>query len=233
MLYSSLVNLIVVSKAYINTDYSKYKNIHIYTDISRRKECAANYSGDGPLTNLLSTQSKDSSSTASTFHQTNIDLLSQNEGITVTNVSAGLYNEANFHNEIELQIRRTRQNCPFKVIRINKPMILSKTGKDVNIGDIIVKINNVDISSYANKQAIDYLSSIELFSIHNYTPLEWAQISHNNRNSTRMNSSNSALLPLSNNNAHNNLNLHWDYDNVCPHCSCLFLKVKKKRYLLQ
>jgi len=124
----------------------------------------------------------------------------------------------------DIRIKRIRINCPFKVIYVNKEIIQSKTGEDVNIGDIITEINGINITSYSNKQAKELLASVELHSIHKYSTLEWE---YNIRHNRRMNAPQ--------NNVHTNptssmeINQQWDYDNKCTHCGCLFLKSEKKR----
>lgn len=137
--------------------------------------------------------------------------------------------EGNTLTNYGLLISKTRQNSPFKVIHVNKPLIQLQIGKNINVGDIITKINDIEIFNFTNDQVSELLSSIQLHSITNHTNLEWISICRNDRYNRRINSSNNNNQTNSNTTFSTMLDIQWDYDNLCTYCGCLFLKVEKKR----
>lgn len=126
----------------------------------------------------------------------------------------------------ELRIRKLRINCPFKVICVNKSIVQLKTGKTVNVGDIVTEINNINITALSNIEVAELLSSVQLHSIINHSPLEWE---HNIRSNRRNNNAYNTLnIEHTNRDSVIKLNLQWDYENLCPYCQFLFLKIEKK-----
>lgn len=113
------------------------------------------------------------------------------------------------------------------MICVNKSIVQLKTGKTVNVGDIVTEINNINITALSNIEVAELLSSVQLHSIINHSPLEWE---HNIRSNRRINNSfNTLNIEHTNRDSVIKLNLQWDYENLCPYCQFLFLKMEKKR----
>jgi len=103
-------------------------------------------------------------------------------------------------------------NSQFKVTIIDISILQSRGITNISIGDIITKVNDIDLQSFSTKDAAILLSSEILFSILSYSEAQWRSLNR---------------MPISSNNS--KIALEWDYANPCQHCHCLYLKTEKKR----
>jgi len=76
-----------------------------------------------------------------------------------------------------IEIRRHRSNTPFKVIQINREMLLQRLGVNlsINVGDIVESINSTSLNGITNQGACQLLCDEEMHSINFFNPLQWKQ----------------------------------------------------------
>jgi len=126
------------------------KNLHSYLDISIRKESTANIGGDGP--NILYVEHE---------FQSLKHLAIQRNGITIS---------------------RLRKNSPFKIDAIDTSIFQSTVlfsnlnqllTNPYKIGNIVTKINEIDLLGYDNISATKLLASTSILSITIFSPNEY------------------------------------------------------------
>jgi hypothetical protein len=141
------------------------KNLHQYIEISKKKESSANFSGDGPIIsqNFLKIDELQ-----------NLRLLAiQLNGMT---------------------IYRLRKNCPFKVDAIDPIRFPLRTVNSTEfepirpyqIGDVVTKINEIDLTQYDNLSAARLLASTKIISIIIMSPIEYTNLRKQLRISTNI-----------------------------------------------
>jgi len=134
-----------------------------------------------------------------------------------------------------LEIRRSRINTPFKVIRINQDKLLQILGDNVgiNVGDIVESINLLSLEAMQNEEVCRLLCETDVDSITYYTPIQWAQklrrIQNNNVNNSTIRRQNNFTNLHSSSQSSNSLELRWDYENKCEHCGFIYLHTEIRK----
>ena len=146
-----------------------YKNLHVYIEISNKKESTANFSGDGPPKN----------------------------GNPLTLELKSLQIFAMQRNGIK--ISKSRSNCPFIVEAIDISIFQSRISQPINaaaeVGYIVTKINDNDLLLYDNISAARLLATTNIYSINMYSPIEYRKLQKKStyqKNKVNTNSTNSA-----------------------------------------
>jgi len=160
-----------------------------------------------------------------------------------------------------ITLHRPRKNANYKIIALNKDLVekrLNRTNTNINVGDIVIRINDLNIFNLQQSQLIDMLNNCPVRSIECYSPTDWRKRCRNrenlytseaqtqassqdnsrphiresnspNLNSSLMNERTEIQSTINSNNGFTDLNLIWDYDNKCEHCGCLYLTNEKNR----
>ena len=150
--------------------------LHFFVDISRSKQSSANYIGDGPtlrnstgeFNNSISYQAPDSIS-----RLTRSEVNRNNKNASQQQLKS-IQDNAKIKNG--LIIYKNRTNLPFKVKELDSNITESRIGiNHVCVGNIVTKINGIELNEYDNKTVAELLNSIILTSIEHYSPNQWRQ----------------------------------------------------------
>jgi len=156
--FSSTTGGAYLAVMHINS-LQRNKTIHIrYIDISRSKERAANYAGDGPSAEGVVSTTPAAPFNTPTIEQSN-SLLTRNGIILIKN--------------------RSNANCTVQCINAE---ILSNRipNNSLKVGDVIVEINGINIVGLNIAAINELLGSRPLQSILNYSKQDWNRLKNRN-----------------------------------------------------
>jgi len=156
----------------------------LHVEISRKKESAANYSGDGPTTTILIDKNRNINSERRTkdIDQMENDLrddLNDEQPQTFQSEISIIQRNAKQLNGIN--ISKNRINLQFKIDHIDNYLLSERIpNHEFAVGDVITKINGIELYSFTTKDAAEFLATNILFSVERYSVYEWNRLRREN-----------------------------------------------------